>query len=101
GDGKTSILNLTVGELKKRDIDQRPIIVRFSPWLPGNSNALVMSLLTSITAEIRRDYVVPGLSKSALQYGKTVLNMIPKAALIKDLLADMSQQESIKQLTKF
>jgi len=101
GDGKTSLLNLTIGQLRKRDLDQRPIIVKFSPWLPGNSSALVMSMLTSISAEIRNEYIVPGLSNGVLQYGKALLGMIPKAASFKDLFSEASQQEKIRQLTRY
>ena len=45
GDGKTSFLNLTVGQLRKLDEDDRPVIVRFSPWLAADSNALVPDIL--------------------------------------------------------
>lgn len=34
GDGKTSLLNLTVGKLRKLEVEDIPIIARFSPGRP-------------------------------------------------------------------
>lgn len=44
GDGKTSFLNLAIGEINRSTEIEVPIIVRFSPWLAADSNALVLSL---------------------------------------------------------
>lgn len=101
GDGKTSLLNLTIGQLRKRDEDQRPIIVKFSPWLPGNSSALVTSLLTSITADIRREYVFPGLNQSVSKYARVLMGAIPKAEALKELFTDASQQERLQKLAEY
>jgi hypothetical protein len=99
GDGKTSVLNLVLGRLRKLDGEQRPIIVKFSPWLPGNSATLVSSLLSSITAEIRRECFMPGLNQGARRYGRVLLGVVPKAEALKELFSDLSQQERIKSLT--
>jgi KAP family P-loop domain len=99
GDGKTSVLNLTIGVLRKREREQRPIIVKFSPWLPGDSNSLILSLLTSILAEIRKEYLIPGLSGGVMQYAKTLLAVLPKADTFKGLLKEKSQEERIRSLT--
>jgi hypothetical protein len=95
GEGKTSFLNLTVGELKKIDEADLPIIVRFSPWLAGDSNALVLSLLNSIVAEIKAKYVVPGLSRDAARYARILLSVIPKAERLKGVISEPSQEERI------
>jgi hypothetical protein len=98
GEGKTSFLNLTVGELKKLEEDDLPIIVRFSPWLAGDSNGLVLSLLNSIVAEIKGRFVVPGLGRDAARYARVLLSAIPKAERLKDFIAETSQEERIDAL---
>ena len=98
GDGKTSFLNLTVGELRKSEEIKAPIIVRFSPWMAGDSNALVLSLLNSIVAEIKHKLVVPGLGGDATRYARTLLSAVPRMERLKDLLAEPSQEERIDAL---
>jgi len=101
GAGKTSALNLAIGKLRKLDSEQRPIIVKFSPWLPENSTGLVLSLFSSIMAEIRRDYIVSGLSQSFVQYARVLLNVIPKGEALKELFKDASQDGRIKSLVDY
>lgn len=98
GDGKTSFLNLAIGELNKSEEIKAPIIVKFSPWLAADSNALVLSLLNSIVAEIKHKLVVPGLSGDATRYARTLLSAVPRMERLKDLLADPSQEERIDAL---
>jgi KAP family P-loop domain len=98
GEGKTSVLNLTIGELKKLNRDDVPVIVRFSPWLAADSNTLVVSLLNSVVAEIKGNFVVPGLGRDAAQFARTLLSVIPKAERFKDLIAESSQEERILAL---
>ena len=98
GDGKTSLLNLAVAKLRNLDREQRPIIVKFSPWLPGNSTALIVSLLTSITAEIRKEFLVPGLSQGGRQYARALVGVIPKGESLKEVFSDASQQQRIEAL---
>lgn len=98
GDGKTSLLNLTIGKLKKLDESELPIIVRFSPWLAGNSNTLVLFLLNSIVAAIKERYVAPGLGRDAFQYARALTTVIPKAERLKDLFAEPSQEIQITTL---
>ena len=97
GDGKTSFLNLAVGHLRK-SIHNAPIIVRFSPWLAGDSNALVLSLLNSIVAEIKREFVIPGLSADAARYARTLLSIVPWTERLKDLVVESSQEGRIDAL---
>jgi hypothetical protein len=100
GDGKTSVLNLTIGKLKQIEEHERPVIVKFSPWLPANSNALVISLLSSIVAEIRKIYVMPGLNQGALLYARSLLTIVPKMKAMEALLKEPSQQERVRQMAR-
>jgi KAP-like P-loop domain-containing protein len=99
GEGKTSLLNLTVGELKKLDATEVPIVVRHSPWLAADSNSLVLSLLNSIVAEIKAKFIVPGLGRDAARYARTLLSIVPKADRLKDLVSEPSQETRIAALT--
>jgi KAP family P-loop domain len=98
GEGKTSFLNLAIGELHKLVDADLPVIVRFNPWLAADSNALVLSLLNSIVARIQSEFVVPGLGADAARYARTLLSVIPKADGLKDFLAEPSQEERIDAL---
>jgi hypothetical protein len=100
GEGKTSLLNLTIGKVKRLDQEEVPIIVRFSPWLAGDSDILVLSLLNSIVAEIENRYLVPGLNRDAIQYARTLLSAIPKATRLKEFFAEPSQEGRITALAK-
>jgi len=100
GDGKTSFLNLVLGELSKSQEIEVPIIVRFSPWLAGDSNALVLSLLTSIVASVKRSLFVPGLSGDATRYARTLLSAVPWTEKLKDLIGEPSQEGRIDALVK-
>jgi len=100
GDGKTSLLNLAVGEIRKLEGDDLPVIVRFSPWLAGDSNSLVLSLLNSIVAEIKGRFVVPGLGRDAARYARTLLGAIPKAERFRDFIGERSQEQHITALTE-
>lgn len=95
GDGKTSLLNLAVGEIRKVGGDDLPVIVRFSPWLAGDSNSLVLSLFNSIVAEVNSRFIVPGLGKDAARYTRVLLSAIPKADRLKDFIAERSQEQRI------
>ena len=98
GDGKTSFLNLTIGELNKSEEIKTPIIVRFSPWLAGDSNSLVLSLLNSIVSEVKRKLIVPGLSGDATRYARTLLSVVPWTERLKDLVTEPSQEKRIDAL---
>ena len=98
GDGKTSFLNLAIGELKKSEEINVPVIVRFSPWLAADSNALVLSLLNSIVGEIQRSFVVPGLRADATRYARTLLSIVPGTERLKGLFAEPSQEVRIDAL---
>jgi hypothetical protein len=98
GDGKTSLLNLTVGELKRTQGEKAPIIVRFSPWLATDSNTLVLSLLESVIAEIRTELLIPGIGRDAARYARTLLGAVPRLDRLKEMFAERSQAERIGAL---
>ena len=98
GDGKTSFLNLVIGELKKSKDIPVPIIVRFSPWLAGDSNTLVRSLLNSIVSEVRSSFVVPGLGADAARYARVLLSTVPWTERLKEMVSESSQEARIDAL---
>jgi hypothetical protein len=98
GDGKTSFLNLAIGEINGSSEIEAPIIVRFGPWLAADSNALVLSLLNSIVATIKLQLLVPGLSGDAARYARTLLSAVPWTERLKDLIGEPSQEERIDAL---
>jgi hypothetical protein len=100
GDGKTSFLNLVLGELSKSQEIEVPIIVKFSPWLAGDSNTLVLSLLTSIVAAIKHKLFVPGLSGDAARYARTLLSAVPWTERLKDFVGEPSQEGRIDALVQ-
>ena len=100
GYGKTSFLNLLLGKMRRVDVKDLPIIVKFSPWLAADSNTLILSLLNSIVSEMRKSYVVPGLKRDAFEYARTLLSAIPKAERLKDILSEPSQEGRIAGLAK-
>ena len=52
GSGKSSLLNLTVASLKKMRRRHKPIVVRFQPWIVGDRDALLTTLLADIAKAI-------------------------------------------------
>lgn len=100
GDGKTSLLNLAVGEIRKLTGDDLPVIVRFSPWLAGDSNSLVLSLFNSIVAEVKNRFIVPGLGRDAARYARVLLSAIPRVERFKDFILERSQEQRIVALAE-
>lgn len=98
GDGKTSFLNLTIGELKKAQVEDLPVIVKFSPWLAPDSNTLVLSLLNSIVATIKENFIVPSLSGDALRFARTLLGVSSTTERLKQLIDEPSQEGRIDGL---
>jgi hypothetical protein len=98
GKGKTSFLNLTMGELRKLEGTDLPVIVRFNPWLAADSNALVLSLLNSVVAEIKHSFVVPGLGRDAARFARMLLSAIPRTEKLKEFVAEPSQEDRIDGL---
>ena len=54
GSGKSSILNLMIGELEKGRKRKRPIILRFNPWLYSGRDQLLHAFLHQLGAVLDR-----------------------------------------------
>lgn len=95
GEGKSSVLYLIEDALRPCP---EVIPVTFSSFLPGDEQTLVASLLSSITSAIRERYLVPGLRRDFVRYGRTVAGVIPKMGeSLKDLFDRPSQAEEIAE----
>jgi predicted KAP-like P-loop ATPase len=96
GEGKTSILNL----IKEALGPCREILgVPFTSFLPGDEKTLVASLLGSVTAAIRRRFIVPGLRKDFARYGRTLAGVIPKMGeSLRGFFERPSQAEEVADL---
>lgn len=100
GNGKTSFLNLVLGSLRKLSDKDRPIIVKFTPWLAADPNNLILSLLNSIVIEMKKRYFVPGMKRDAFEYARTLLTAIPKFDRLKTFFSEPSQEEQIARLAQ-
>jgi hypothetical protein len=81
GSGKTSILNLL-----KEHLEDKGIVVSFSTWLPGSQETLISYLLSDIANECEKQYVVPGLRRSARRLAKALGKNVP---FIRDYLESL------------
>ncbi len=72
GAGKTSILNLLSLHLRKR-----AIVVFFSTWLPGSADTLSSYLLEDISRQCRKEFVIPGMRKSARRLALALAKRVP------------------------
>ncbi|HSW94086.1 MAG TPA: P-loop NTPase fold protein [Gammaproteobacteria bacterium] len=58
GSGKTSIINLTLEELRfaasNMDDQEKPVILNFSPWSYSGQNQLIYSFFRRLSSEIKR-----------------------------------------------
>jgi KAP family P-loop domain len=100
GRGKTSFVNLALGKVRKLGDADRPIIVKYSPWLAADPNSLVLSLLNSIITEMQKSFFIPGLREDASGYSRTLLTAIPKFELLKHFLTEPSQEEQVNRLAR-
>jgi hypothetical protein len=99
GEGKTSTLNLLGESLRPRsDL----IVVRFSSWLPGDEQALAISLFATIDAEIKKRFLVFGLSSELKRFAKLLVGAVPKVggSLIQffDSSSQVEQLRGMKRL---
>jgi hypothetical protein len=81
GSGKTSILNLL-----REHLADKAIVVSFSTWLPGSQETLTAYLLSDIANECHKQYIVPGLRKSAQRLAKALGRNVP---LLRDYLESL------------
>jgi KAP family P-loop domain len=52
GHGKTSVLNLIQQQFEQYEEDKRPVVCQFNPWMIGNAETLVQSLLVQLATSI-------------------------------------------------
>lgn len=52
GAGKSSALNLCFKELEEREVEDRPLVVRFNPWWYSNTGELLMRFFEQLGEEI-------------------------------------------------
>lgn len=55
GSGKTSILNMTMEEIESISGNDKPVIIRFSPWNYSESNNLIMQFFQCLSSELCRN----------------------------------------------
>src|ERR1019366_91545 len=93
GSGKTSILNLLRAHLK-----HKAVVVSFSTWLPGSEETLTSYLMADIASECQKEYMVPGLRKSAAQLANAVAQSVPFLKGFTVLLPATTQRDDIENL---
>jgi predicted KAP-like P-loop ATPase len=90
GSGKTSTLNLLCEHLAGK-----AIIVFFSTWLPGSQETFTTYLLSDIANECQKDYLVPGLRKSAKRFAKALGKDVPFVRGYFESLPEATQRDDI------
>lgn len=93
GSGKTSILNLL-----REHLGKKTITVPFSTWLPSSQETLTSYLLADIATECQKQYVVPGLRKSARRFATTLGKKVPFLGDYLKLLPTPTQKDDIDNL---
>ncbi len=93
GSGKTSILNLL-----REHLGKKAIVVSFSTWLPGSQETLTSYLLSDIATECQKQYVVPGLSKSARRLASALGQSVPFVKGYLEFLPAPTQRDDIKSM---
>jgi hypothetical protein len=93
GSGKTSILNLL-----REHLDDKAIVVSFSTWLPGSQETLTSYLMADIANECQRQYMVPGLRKSAGRLANALAQTVPFLKGFPELFPAATQRDDIENL---
>jgi hypothetical protein len=93
GSGKTSVLNLL-----REHLAQKAIVVSFSTWLPGSQETLTRHLLSDIASECRKQYVVPGLQKSARRLANALGKSVPLVRTYIDSLPAATQMDDLDSM---
>jgi hypothetical protein len=57
-------------------------------------------LLTSIDAEIRKEYVIPGLKHGIKLYARALISVVPKGKVLEEFVKESSQQERTHNLAQ-
>ena len=93
GSGKTSILNLLREHLRNT-----AIVVSFSSWLPGSEETLASYLMADIANECDKEYMVPGLRRSATRLATALARSVPLLRGFADLIPASTQRDDIENL---
>jgi hypothetical protein len=98
GTGKTSVFNLLQNELEK---ESAVLIVRFSSWLPGSQEALVVSLFNSVVRAYSGKLLAPHFKGTLIRYARLLGGLIPRVGgAVKDLLREPPQFQQFENLKK-
>jgi AAA domain len=93
GSGKTSILNLL-----REHLVGKAIVVSFSTWLPGSQETLTSYLMADIANECQKQYMVPGLRKSAGRLANALAQSVPFLKGFPELFPAATQRDDIESL---
>lgn len=93
GSGKTSILNLLRLHLKGK-----VIAVSFSTWLPGSEQTLTSYLMADVATECQKEYMVPGLRRSAIRLAAALAQSISFLKGLTNFLPSTTQRDDIENL---
>jgi hypothetical protein len=93
GSGKTSTLNLL-----REHLGDKTITISFSTWLPGSQETLTSYLLNDIANECRKQFVVPGLRRSARRWATAMGQNVPLLKNYLELLPAATQRDDIESL---
>lgn len=93
GSGKTSVLNLLREHLR-----EKAIVVSFSTWLPGSQETFTTYLLGDIANECNKQYLVPGLRKSARRLAIALGKNVPLLRNYFESLPEPTQRDDIEAL---
>lgn len=95
GSGKTSVLNL----LRLR-LMRSAIVISFSAWLPGSQDTLATYLLSDISNECRKRYVIPGLGPSTRRLARAVAEALPVLKGYVEIFGASTQRDDIENLKR-
>jgi predicted KAP-like P-loop ATPase len=93
GSGKSSVLNLL-----REHLMGKAIVVSFSTWLPGSQETLTSYLLSDIASECQKEYIVPGLRKSARRIADALSETVPFLKGFLRLFPAPTQKDDIESL---
>lgn len=82
GSGKTSVLNSLDGILEEREESQRPILIRFNPWMLSGTSDLVSAMLVQVAAELPSAEATGFVAKNLARFRKVEKPGAAAAALI-------------------
>jgi hypothetical protein len=95
GSGKTSVLNLL-----REHLEGQAIVVSFSTWLPGSQETLTSYLMADIANECQKQYMVPGLRKSAGRLANALAQSVPFMKGFPELFPAATQRDDIESLKR-